>query len=54
MRLKEVHLEDVRVSSALFWPDTEEGIDKTTLYWPNLEILEILEIPPNLPDGILS
>ncbi|OJJ78801.1 uncharacterized protein ASPGLDRAFT_78010 [Aspergillus glaucus CBS 516.65] len=40
MRLKEVHLEDFR----------RRASTRRLLYWPNLEILEILEIPPNLPD----
>ncbi|ODM15501.1 hypothetical protein SI65_09104 [Aspergillus cristatus] len=51
MQLREVHLENARVSSAFFWPETEEDIDKMTLYWPNLEILKILEVPPYTPDG---
>lgn len=48
MRLRELHLEYVRISSALFWPSTkeEDASKQSKLYWPNLEVLEILSMPP--------
>jgi hypothetical protein len=52
MRLRELHLEDVRISSALFWPVAEEKVDTKSLYWPNLEVLKILEAPPYTADGM--
>lgn len=52
-RLRELYLEDVRISSALFWPVAEEKVDTKFLYWPNLEILKVLEAPPYTADGML-
>lgn len=57
MQFREVHLEGVRVSSALLWPGPEDGdVDKTAaaLYWPNLEVMEILDIPPYTANGMLT
>ncbi|KAI9926940.1 hypothetical protein MW887_003318 [Aspergillus wentii] len=53
MRLRELRLEYVRVSSSLFWPSQDEGTSQTAPCWPNLEVLEVLEVPPNTPDGNL-
>lgn len=50
--LRELHLEDVRISSALFWPVAEEKVDTKYLYWPNLEVLKVLEAPPYTADGM--
>jgi hypothetical protein len=52
LRLRELRLENVRVSKALFWPTIEEKVDPTCLAWPKLEILEVLEVPPYTPDGM--
>lgn len=54
MRLREMHLEGVLVSSAFFWLGAEEDVDKTTLYWANLEIMKIIEAPPFTVDGVLT
>ncbi|KAF7585622.1 hypothetical protein BBP40_010421 [Aspergillus hancockii] len=52
MRLCELHLHGVRVSSALFWPSSEESInDVTEIKGANLEILEVIDVPPHTPDG---
>ena len=52
MRLRELHLEGVRISSALFWPVAEEKVDTKSLYWPNLEVLKVLDAPPYTADGM--
>ncbi|THC93334.1 hypothetical protein EYZ11_007190 [Aspergillus tanneri] len=51
-RLRELHLEGVRISSALFWPVAEEEVNNVkSIYWPNLEVLTVLEAPPYTADG---
>ncbi|KAL4783344.1 hypothetical protein BJX76DRAFT_368471 [Aspergillus varians] len=52
MRLRELHFDyGVRVSSALFWPVAEERVDKRSLYWPRLEVLKVIDVPPYTADG---
>ncbi|CAG8308173.1 unnamed protein product [Penicillium nalgiovense] len=51
LRLRELRLDNVRVSKSLFWPTIEEKVDPTYLAWPKLEVLKVLEVPPNTPDG---
>ncbi|KAJ5844776.1 hypothetical protein N7534_008445 [Penicillium rubens] len=50
LRLRELRLDKVRVSKSFFWPTLEEMVDPTCLTWPKLEVLEVLEVPPNTPD----
>lgn len=35
-RLRDLRLDGVRISSALFWPVAEEKVDTKSLYWPNM------------------
>lgn len=52
LRLRELRLDKVRVSKSFFWPTIEEKVDPTCLAWPKLEVLKVLEVPPNTPDGM--
>ncbi|KAJ5264675.1 hypothetical protein N7505_007468 [Penicillium chrysogenum] len=52
LRLRELRLDKVRVSKSFFWPTIEEKVDPTCLAWPKLEVLKVLEVPPNTSDGM--
>jgi hypothetical protein len=51
-RLREIRLDEVRISKSFFWPTVEEKIDPTCLAWPKLEVLKVLEVPPYTSDGM--
>ncbi|RHZ49205.1 hypothetical protein CDV55_101705 [Aspergillus turcosus] len=52
MRLKVLHLSNVRINSELFWPSPEEdNVTVDTLHWPMLEDIEITDMPPYTADG---
>lgn len=53
MRLRVLHLSNIRINSELFWPSPEEdnGI-VDTLHWPMLEDIEITDMPPYTADGM--
>ncbi|KAF7118654.1 hypothetical protein CNMCM5793_008192 [Aspergillus hiratsukae] len=52
MRLKVLHLSNVRINSELFWPSAEEdNVIGDALHWPMLEDLEITDMPPYTADG---
>lgn len=53
MRLRFLHLTNVRVNSELFWASPEEeGVIIDTLHWPVLEVITILYTPPYTADGM--
>ncbi|KAI9932457.1 hypothetical protein ASPWEDRAFT_166111 [Aspergillus wentii DTO 134E9] len=51
MRLRELRLHDVRISSSFFWPCEYENASPADQYWPNLEVLEVIDVPPFTADG---
>ncbi|OJJ74820.1 hypothetical protein ASPBRDRAFT_27815 [Aspergillus brasiliensis CBS 101740] len=51
MRLGELTLTHIRISKALFWPSTQGSTNAS--YWPNLERLQVLKMPPYNIDGSL-
>jgi hypothetical protein len=53
MRLKVLHLSNVRINSELFWPSPEEdNVIVDTLHWPVLEDITITDVPPYTADGM--
>lgn len=54
MRLRELRLDSVRISSSLFWPSPAEPTDTMRdPHWPKLEVLNIRAMPPYRADGTL-
>ncbi|GFG23715.1 hypothetical protein IFM61606_03603 [Aspergillus udagawae] len=52
MRLRVLHLTNVRVNCELFWASPEEDrVDVDTLHWPVLEVITITDTPPYTADG---
>lgn len=49
MRLRSLTLSHIRISKALFWPLPENSIRSP--YWPNLERLQVVNMPPYNIDG---
>ncbi|KAL3260031.1 hypothetical protein ABHI18_004860 [Aspergillus niger] len=49
MRLRALTLSHMRISKALFWPSAESSTNAS--YWPNLEQLQVLNMPPYDIDG---
>ncbi|PYH36898.1 uncharacterized protein BO87DRAFT_457203 [Aspergillus neoniger CBS 115656] len=49
MRLQSLTLSHIRISKALFWPSAENSTNAP--YWPKLERLRVLNVPPYNEDG---
>ncbi|GAT27143.1 similar to An01g06790 [Aspergillus luchuensis] len=49
MRLQSLTLSHMRISKALFWPSAENSTNAP--YWPKLERLRVLNVPPYNEDG---
>jgi hypothetical protein len=53
MRLRVLHLTNVRVNCELLWASPEEdGVIVDTLHWPVLEVITITDTPPYTADGM--